>query len=347
MRALTVIPGVPLSARLDDIPEPSDSDGAVLVHTLLIGVCGTDRDIVFGKYGSSPPGRQRLVLGHESLGRVLSAPAESGVGVGDLVVGIVRRPDPVPCSACACGEWDMCRNGLYTERGIKHRDGYGAERFRVEPEFTVPLRPMLGDVGVLLEPTSIVAKAWDHIDHIASRSSCWRPQIVLVTGAGPIGLLAALIGTQRGYEVHVYNRSRSGLKLELVRALGATYHAENPGNLKADIALECTGATPVILDMVTRIAPDGIVCLLGIPSGTHSMTLDVASINRTVVLENNLIFGSVNANRRHYERAAEALHKADPSWLRRLITRRVPVAQWQKALERCEDDIKVVIDFSI
>jgi threonine dehydrogenase-like Zn-dependent dehydrogenase len=133
MRALTVIPGVPISARLDDIPEPSGSDGAVLVHTLLIGVCGTDRDIVLGTYGSSPPGRQRLVLGHESLGRVLSAPAESGVVVGDLVVGIVRRSDLVPCSACACGEWDMCRNGLYTERGIKHRDGYGAERFRVEP----------------------------------------------------------------------------------------------------------------------------------------------------------------------------------------------------------------------
>jgi len=347
MRALTVIPGVPNSARLDDIPEPSDSDGAVLVHTLMIGVCGTDRDIVSGRYGSSPPGRERLVLGHESLGRVLSAPAESGIVAGDLVVGIVRRPDPVPCSACACGEWDMCRNGLYTERGIKHRDGYGAERFRVEPEFTIALGPMLGDVGVLLEPTSIAAKAWDHIDHIATRSRCWRPQIVLVTGAGPIGLLAALMGTQRGYDVHVYNRSRSGLKPELVRALGATHHAENLGNLKADITLECTGANPVIIDTIRRIPPDGILCLLGIPSGTYSMTLDVASINRGIVLENNLIFGTVNANRRHYESAAQALQKADPTWLRRLITRRVPVAQWPKALERCEDDIKVVIDFSI
>jgi len=136
---------------------------------------------------------------------------------------------------------------------------------------------------------------------------------VLVTGAGPVGLLAALIGTQRGYDVHVCNRSRSGLKPDLVRALGATYHAGNLGNLKADIALECTGANPVIVDMIRRIAPDGILCLVGIPSGTHSMTLDVASMNRAMVLENNLIFGTVNANRRHYESAAEALHKADPA----------------------------------
>jgi len=192
MRALTVVPGVPNSARLDDIPEPLNADGAVLVQTLMIGVSGTDRDIVSGRYGSSPPGRERLVLGHESLGRVLSAPAESSIVGGDLVVGIVRRPDPVPCSACACGEWDMCRNGLYTERGIKHRNGYGAERFRVEPEFTIALGPTLGDVGVLLEPTSIAAKAWDHIDRIVTRSRCWRPQVVLVSGAGPVGLLAQL-----------------------------------------------------------------------------------------------------------------------------------------------------------
>ncbi len=99
--------------------------------------------------------------------------------------------------------------------------------------------------------------------------------------------------------------------------------------------------------MIRRIAPDGILCLVGIPSGTHSMTLDVASMNRAMVLENNLIFGTVNANRRHYESAAEALHKADPAWLRRLITRRVSVAEWPKALEHCEDDIKVVIDFSV
>src|ERR1700688_1624578 len=141
MRAITVSPGVPHSARLEDVADPPVADGAILGRTLALGVCGTDREIIAGQYGQSPPGQQRLVLGHESLGRVEQAPADSGFVPGDLVAGIVRRPDPVPCPACAAGEWDMCRNGRYVERGIKERDGYGAEQFRVEPDFTVKLDP--------------------------------------------------------------------------------------------------------------------------------------------------------------------------------------------------------------
>src|SRR5439155_18673404 len=121
-------------ARLDDVPEAAESDGALVVEAVAVGVCGTDREIVEGAFGEAPPGRDRLVLGHESLGRVLSAPPGAAVKPGDLVVGIVRRPDPVPCANCAVGEWDMCRNGRYTERGIRQRDGYCAERYRLELE---------------------------------------------------------------------------------------------------------------------------------------------------------------------------------------------------------------------
>jgi threonine dehydrogenase-like Zn-dependent dehydrogenase len=127
--ALTVAPGIGNSARLEDVAEPALSDGGLLVRTVALGVCGTDRDIIAGEYGTAPPGEKRLILGHESLGRVELAPPHSGLVAGDLVVGIVRRPDPMPCCACAAGQWDMCRNGLYTERGIKERHGYGAERF--------------------------------------------------------------------------------------------------------------------------------------------------------------------------------------------------------------------------
>src|ERR1700757_2386163 len=224
MRAITVSPGVAHSARLEDIPDPPESDGPVLVRTLALGVCGTDREILDGRYGSAPPGQQRLVLGHESLGAVEAAPNGCGLAPGDLVVGIVRRPDPEPCIACAAGEWDMCRNGRYTERGIKDRHGFGAERFRIEPEFAVKLDPALGILGVLLEPASIVAKAWDHVDRIGGRAHSWQPRRLLVTGAGPIGLLAALIGAQRGLDVHVFDRATSGAKPQLVRDLGATYH---------------------------------------------------------------------------------------------------------------------------
>jgi threonine dehydrogenase-like Zn-dependent dehydrogenase len=166
MRAITVIPGQAGSAQLDEVPEPDTADGAVLVDGIALGICGTDGEITGGHYGWAPEGEERLVLGHESLGRVRECPDDSGLSVGDLVVGIVRRPDPVPCAPCGRGEWDFCRNGRYTERGIKEIHGYGSERWRVEPEFAVRIDADLEDVGVLLEPTSVVAKAWEQIERI-------------------------------------------------------------------------------------------------------------------------------------------------------------------------------------
>jgi threonine dehydrogenase-like Zn-dependent dehydrogenase len=349
MRALTTAPGVADSARIEDVPEPPVSDGEVLVRTLALGVCGTDRDIAAGEYGWAPPGQERLILGHESLGVVEDAPAGCGLRVGDLVVGIVRRPDPVPCMACAAGEWDMCRNGRYTERGIKERNGYGAERFRVEPAFVVKVDATLGLLGVLLEPASILAKAWDHAWHIGQRSKSWRPCTLLVTGGGPIGLLAALMGAQRGLEVHLLDHHHDANKADLIARLGGTYHAG--GKLtdrpRPDILMECTGAPALIGEIFDRAAPAGIVCLLGVTAPGHECKLDVGRINRTLVLDNDTIFGAVNANRMHYESAAQALAQADKSWLARLITRRVAIDQWAEALQRRPDEIKVVIDFGV
>jgi glucose 1-dehydrogenase len=347
MRAITVSPGVANSARLDDIPEPPLSDGAVLVRTLALGVCGTDREIISGSYGFAPPSEERLVLGHESLGTVETAPKDSGLAPGDLVVGIVRRPDPVPCPACAAGEWDMCRNGRYTERGIKERHGYGVERFRIEPEFAMKIDSSLGILGVLLEPASILAKAWDHTERIGRRAQVWEPKTLLVTGAGPVGLLAALMGVERGLDVHVLDRNKAGPKVELVRALGATYHHDpsDVEQLKPDVLMECTGAPPVIRDCLGATAPAGILCLAGVTEPGSKFEIDIGSLNRTLVLDNDVVFGSVNANRRHYQMAADALARADKDWLGRMITRRVPLERWSEALERRPGDIKVIIDF--
>src|SRR5579862_112090 len=346
MRALTVEPGTPNSIRLEDVAAPPQSDGAVLVRALALGICGTDREIDEGKYGSAPPGQKRLILGHESLGRVEQAPSGSNLRPGDLVVGIVRRPDPVPCAACAAGEWDMCRNGQYTERGIKDRNGYGSEQFRVESNFLIKLDPSLEILGVLLEPASIVAKAWEQIGRIGARAPFWQPRVALITGAGPVGLLAALIGVQRGFDVHVLDRAEDGLKPKLVRDLGATYHVGDLGPLEPDIVIECTGANSIVLDVIQRVAPDGIVCLAGVSAGGHIVDVDVGAINRGLVLKNDTVFGSVNANRRHYRDAADALAKADKSWLARVISRRVPLSRWQEALETRPDDVKVVLDFA-
>jgi glucose 1-dehydrogenase len=349
MRALTVAPNVANSAGIDDIPEPPQSDGSILVRSLALGVCGTDREIVSGAYGWAPPGQKRLVIGHESLGRVQEAPAGCGFALGDLVVGIVRRPDPVPCPACAIGEWDMCRNGRYTERGIKERNGFGADFFRIEPEFLVKLDASLGQSGVLVEPTSVVAKAWDHTERIGRRSRAWQPKTLLVTGAGPIGLLAALMGAQRGLEVHVLDNRDSLEKRLIVRELGGTFHLGTLAELdpfKPDILMECTGAPIVVRDVLGRTASGGIVCLVGVSAPGHAFDLDIGSINRTMVLDNDTVFGTVNANRKHYEDAVDALQRASKAWLERLITRRVPPEQWTQALVPEPDDIKVVVDFS-
>ena len=346
MRAITVRPGVAGSVTLEDIGEPDPADGAVLVDTIAVGVCGTDHEIIAAEHGQAPPGRDRLVLGHESLGRVADAPVDSGLVRGDLVVGIVRRPDPEPCSNCAVGEWDMCRNGRYTEHGIKALDGFARERFRADPAFLVAVDPALGDRAVLLEPASIVAKAWEHIEHIGQRAR-WRPRRVLVTGAGPIGLLAALLARQRGLEVTVLDRVESGPKPDLVAALGASYHVGDVAQASrdADVVVEASGAAALVFDVVQHNARNGIVCLTGVTSAGRELDVAGGAIARRLVLENDVVFGSVNANRRHYEQAARALADADPAWLDALVTRQVSIDDWQRAYASHGDDIKTVLRF--
>jgi glucose 1-dehydrogenase len=347
MKAITVEPGKAGTARLQDIAEPHSNEGSVLVEAVAVGVCGTDVEIVEGKYGWSPPGEAHLVLGHESLGRVLDPGPRGRLQKGDLVVGIVRRPDPVPCPNCAVGEWDMCRNGQYTERGIKQIHGFMSERWRVEPEYVVKIDRSLGLLGVLLEPATVIAKALEQIAAVGQRAY-WEPRTVLVTGAGPIGLLAALFAKQRGLEIHVLDRVESGPKPELVRALGATYHTGSATSVgfEPDVIIECTGVGQVIADSIRTIGAGGIICLTGVGSGGITSGIAAADVAAEMVLRNNVIVGSVNANKRHWYKAGEALARADRSWLARLITRRERPDDFSRALERQADDIKVVVQFA-
>jgi glucose 1-dehydrogenase len=348
MRALTVAPGIANSARVEDVADPPASDGAIVVRTLALGVCGTDREIVCGHFGLAPPGETRLVIGHESLGVVQEAPPDCGVRAGDHVVGIVRRPDPVPCASCAIGEWDMCRNGRYTERGIKERHGFGSQFFRIEPEFVVKVDASLGATGVLLEPASVVAKAWDHTERIGRRARAWQPKTLLVTGAGPVGLLAALMGAQRGLEVHVLDHHEHRAKRELIHRLGGSYHVGTLADvrLKPDIVMECSGAPGVVRDVLGSTAASGIVCLIGITEPGYGFDVDLGALNRAMVLDNSTVFGTVNANRLHYDIAGEVLRRADKTWLEAMITRHERIEQWTRSLQRHPDDIKVIVDFS-
>ncbi|MGA7312866.1 MAG: glucose 1-dehydrogenase [Silvibacterium sp.] len=347
MKAITVEPKKAGTSSLEDIPEPDVRQGSVLVEAIAVGVCGTDVEIVEGKYGWAPPSKTRLVLGHESLGRVLEPDPSGRVKKGDLVAGIVRRPDPVPCSNCAVGEWDMCRNGQYTERGIKQIDGYMSERWRIEPEYAIKVESSLGLLGVLLEPTTVVTKAWEQVNAIGRRSF-WEPRTALVTGAGPVGLLAALLGTQRGLDVHVLDRVESGPKPELVHALGATYHSGRVATIgiEPDVIIECTGAGAVIDDCIQIVGSGGIVCLTGVGGGGFTSRLSTADVATDAVLRNKVIVGTVNANKRHWFKAGEALARADRSWLSRLVTRCERPENFANALHRKPDDIKVIVQFA-
>ena len=347
MKAVTVEPHKPNTARLDDIPEPDLRGGSMLVEAVAVGVCGTDVEIVEGKYGWAPPGASRLVLGHESLGRVLDPGPTAAFRAGDLVAGIVRRPDPVPCSSCAVGEWDMCRNGQYTEHGIKEINGFMSERWRIDPAYAMKVDASLGLMGVLLEPATVVTKAWEQVVTVGQRAF-WEPRTALVTGAGPIGLLAALVVRQHGLEVHVLDRVESGPKPALVRALGATYHTGSVTDVgfQPDVIVECTGVGQVITDAIQSIAPGGVVCLTGVGSGGRTVGLATADVATNIVLRNNVVVGSVNANKRHWYKAGQVLARADRAWLARLVTRSVPPEEFMRALRREPDDIKVVIQFA-
>lgn len=299
---MSVIPGRPGSALIAELPDPSPGQGPVLVRGLLAGICGTDAEILRGG-GQPPDGEPRLVIGHESLGRVLEAPADAPVRPGDLVAGVVRRPDPVPCPACADGQWDFCANGRYTERGIKGLAGYGATLWRVSPRFAVRI------------------------------------------------MLAALFGRQRGYQVHVFDRVADGPKPALAAALGATYHHGPAGTVEAldlcpDVVLECTGAGELVVELAAKLAPAGVLCLIGVSSVQHRLAVDMNQVGRSMVLGNSVIFGTVSAARRHYEQAVEALARADPAWLGGLISRRVPLSSWPDGLAREPGDVKVVVDLT-
>jgi threonine dehydrogenase-like Zn-dependent dehydrogenase len=344
MRAIAAVPGKAELASVVDVPDPPPTDGSVLVRGRIVGICGTDAEIVFDGYGIVPDGADRLVLGHESLGEVVEAPAGSGLDVGDLVVGIVRRPDPEPCKCCQSGEWDMCRNGRFVERGIKGAPGYGSELWRIDPGFAVKVDPSLGDLGVLLEPTSVVAKAWEHLERIGARA-CFDPQIAVVTGAGPVGLLAALLARLRGLETWVLDIVTEGPKPQLVADIGANYSTSPASELpvQPDVVIECTGLGPVLTEVIASASPNAVIALAGVAHHPHVVSADIHAVNRQIVLGNQVIFGTVNAARRHYDQAADALARADHGWLGRLITRQVPMGTWPDALAKEPDDIKVTV----
>jgi threonine dehydrogenase-like Zn-dependent dehydrogenase len=357
MRAVAVVPGTPHSLHVkSDAPEPSRGPGDALVRVLEAGVCGTDAEIDEGLYGQAPDGDGFLILGHENLGVVETAPRGAHVQQGDLVVATVRRPCLENCRPCAASQNDMCVTGNFLERGIRGLHGFMAERYAESPAYLVKLAPHLRRFAVLLEPMSVVQKGIDHAFRIQQRAA-WEPRTAVVLGAGPVGILAAAALRLRGLEVTVAALEPEGSpRALLLREAGVGYVCTGGtpvGDLgqrlgRIDVVFEATGAAAVVFPAMRILGPDGVCILSSVTGGGGKVEVDLATWNREMVLGNRVVFGTVNAGRGHFEAGARDLEKIEarvPGWLGRLITRRVPFAEVKEAMARRPEDIKTVLVF--
>jgi threonine dehydrogenase-like Zn-dependent dehydrogenase len=365
MRAVAVIPRKQESLHLREVPRPRINDvpdgHGVLVKVLRAGVCGTDREIVDGLFGTPPKGDDYLILGHENLGRVVEAGPNvpAWVQPGALVVATVRRPGHSIYDQI--GMQDMTTDDAI-ERGINLRHGFLAEYYADDAAYLVPLPDSLEPVGVLLEPFSIVEKAIRQASEIQRRLRVWRPARAAVLGAGTIGLLTALALRLRGLEVAVYSRRTPPyLNSELVDALGARYLSSADTSLPQlaeaagpfDLILDATGFSPLGLGAADIVARNGILILASVTGGDRTAELPTDHINQGFVLGNKVMVGTVNASPDDFVEGVEDMLRAEafhPGWLARLITTRVDGLECHdEMLSHLRDSrgaIKVVVEIA-
>jgi glucose 1-dehydrogenase len=359
MRAVVVRPPTP-GASLVNVPAPSLPAGAVRVRVIEVGVCGTDHDIVSGKYGRSPVGSTDLILGHENLGEV----AEVGTGVsgfsaGDLVVATVRRGCG-HCRFCAANRSDFCETGEFTERGIGGANGFLTEEYVERPEYVVRVPSSLAPIAVLLEPLSVVEKAVAMVQQVLDRKEPTpgfprtAPPRALVAGTGAIGMLAAFVLRVRGYEVTAVDRHGEGTPADaLLARIGARHTnvvegitALEPGTF--DVVFEASGSVPLDFDLVGLLGPNGALVLTGIPDADRpSDPVRGGALFRGIVLHNQAVVGSVNANRSYFEGGVQDLGVFEQQWpgaVAQVISARRPLEAFADVLtNRGDGTIKVVL----
>jgi glucose 1-dehydrogenase len=359
MRAVVVRPPSP-GVALADVRLPSLTSGAVRVAVLEAGICGTDHDIVAGKYGLPPAGSAEMILGHENLGEVVEVGAEvSGFAVGELIVATVRRGCE-RCRFCLANRSDFCETGGFTERGIRGAHGYMAEEYVEIPEYLLRIPTALRPIAVLLEPLSIVEKAMTMGERVLDRKEPTpgypraTPPTALVTGTGAVGMLAAFVLRIRGYEVTSVDRHGDDTTAaQLLRRVGA--HHENAsdglgalGRTKYDLVLEASGSVPLDFDLVEVLGPNGALVLTGIPdSDVPVLPVQGGPLLRGIVLRNQAVVGSVNANRTYFEAGLRDMAVLEGRWpgaLAQMISVRRPIEEFRDVLtNRADGSIKSVL----
>ena len=319
MQALVTTPGVEGSTQVVDLPDARPRGPELLVRTLEVGVCGTDREISDGLFGVAPDDDERLVLGHEFLG-VVETPGR-GFARGDLVAATVRRACG-RCGACRIGAPDACETGEYRERGITRLNGFASELVAEAPEHLVPVPRSLGRLGVLAEPASICERGLRHVLAVGSRQP-WTPKRALVLGTGAIGMLGTYLLRLLDHQVWTAGRApHGGEKEALVTACGAAYVSVAEAPLAAlaedtggfDLVLEATGDAQVMLDGIGLLRRNGVACLLGIDGRPRRVSIDGRVLGVDMILQNRAVFGSVNAHRTDWQAAVEHLDRARARW---------------------------------
>ncbi len=369
MRAVAVFPAEK-AMRIVDHPEPRlEGDGDVRIEILDVGICGTDREIARFDYGSPPPGSPYLVIGHESLGRVVeTGRAVTRVRPGQLVVTMVRRPCGYPeCRACATGHPDFCFTGDFTERGIKGRHGFMTERIVADQRYLHVVPSHLRGVGVLVEPLTIAEKALIQVYDVQARfpwtaagapAGAGHGQRAVVLGAGPVGLLGTLALLVRGFETWVYSlEPADGPNARWAASVGARYLsaatvplaelARQVGNI--DLVYEATGAATVAFHALEVLGVNGVFAFTGVPGRKGPIELDADVLMRNLVLKNQLVFGTVNAGADAFQAAVDDLARFHARWpeaLAALITGRFDPAAAPDLLSRRPAGIKSVIQFA-
>jgi len=310
------------SVKLVEWPAPRPTGGAeVLLRTLEVGICGTDREICAFEYGAPPTGESALVLGHEALAEVVEVgPDVTWARPGDLAVPTVRRPCPSPrCPACRACRPDFCVTGDFSERGIVRAHGFMCEAFVEEERFLVPVPHAIRDVAVLVEPLSVAAKAAQEFESLRARFKFDLPQpAALVLGAGPIGLLTAMTLRAHGFETHVFSREgEDDPRAALACSIGATYVSAARTTLERlpecvgrhDLVFEAVGVPEVAFGALPALAPNGIFIKTGVPARRGPVAADLSRWMYDLVLNNQVIVGTVNAGRSAYELAIRVLEQ--------------------------------------
>ncbi len=353
MKAVGITPRQTHTARLVELPMPDVGEipnaRGVLVKILQVGVDGTDKELHQGEYGAAPPGYDFLVTGHESFGKVVEVGRNvTELAPDDYVVATVRRPGNSIYDQI--GTYDMTSDDTYYERGINLLHGYTTEYYVDDPEYIVKVPPGLKHVGVLLEPMSIVEKGILQAYEIQRRLKVWQLKRAAVMGAGPIGLLAALVLRLQGSEVYSFARTpKPNLKADLLEAIGAHYISTKEISV-ADAALkfgvfdlifEATGVSSIVFEAAHVLAKNGILVLSSITGGNRTTEVTSDRLNLEFVLGNKVMFGTVNAHRGYFEKGIADFAQAEatyPGWLGKLLSHPV------RGLDNFADMLRILLE---